>query len=85
MPAFPTVPQGPSTFSIAVPVTRSDTVDLPIPAAALFVAVAGTVSAINTDGTTLADTGSLTAGTILPFRVQRVRLTGTSATVYALY
>lgn len=60
-------------------VTTSDTVDLTNVSRALFVGGAGNVVVIMFDGTTVTFTG-VTAGTILPIRVSRVKATGTTAT-----
>lgn len=85
MPTLTTSITGPATFGTAAAVTPNDGADLPVEATALFIAVAGTLSVVNNEGTTLTTTGSLTAGTVVPFRVKRVRSSGTSAVVYALY
>ena len=60
-------------------VTTSDTVDLTNVSRGLFVGGAGNVVVIMADGTTVTITG-VTAGTLLPIRVSRVKATGTTAT-----
>tara|TARA_R110000787_G_scaffold99975_1_gene204778 strand:- start:186 stop:446 length:261 start_codon:yes stop_codon:yes gene_type:complete len=64
--------------SDAFAVTPSDSVDLAFIARSLFIGVAGTVSVITKEGTTVSFT--LPAGFILPLEVSRVRATGTTAT-----
>ena len=73
------------TYEDAATVTPNDGADLTrTPTQALYVSVAGNASLVFEDGTTLTINGML-IGEIYPFRVTRVRLTGTTATVIALY
>jgi hypothetical protein len=74
-----------TTFTGAYPVTPSDTVDLPNGKATggLFVTVAGNVALIM-HGVTLTFT-AVPAFTRLPFAADRVKVTGTTATVLACY
>jgi hypothetical protein len=69
--------------SNALEVTPSDTVDLDNITNGLFITVDGDVVL------QFADSGEVTlpvtAGMILPFRVKRVKATGTTATVVALW
>lgn len=72
-------------YKHAVAVTPSDSADLPrTPARALFVTVTGNVSFITQGGETVSLT-SVAANEILPFLITRVRSTGTTATVLALW
>jgi len=66
---------GPATDLI--PVTPSDSTDLPVVALALLVEQAGTVQFVSQAGQTR--TVSLGAGAILPVGVRRVLATGTTA------
>lgn len=72
-------------------VTPSDSADLPgAPLSypkALWVSAGGTVNVVPMDEetTTGIALGDLPAGTVIPVRVRRVRSTGTTATVLALY
>ena len=69
----------------AVAVTPSDSTDLTYMARALYIGGAGNVNVDVADGTTVVFAG-LSAGTILPVRVKRVRSTSTTATnIVALY
>jgi hypothetical protein len=64
-------------------VTPSDTVDLAPYAKAIVVTAAGNLVILpvqNTDGTTITFTG-VSPGFVPPYRVRRVYLTGTSASV----
>ena len=77
------------SYGGSVVVTPSDTTVLLKPSKGLYIGgIVGTsynVSVLMLDGSTAALTG-VAAGTILPFRVRRVNLTGTSAPlVIALY
>ena len=64
-------------------VVPSDTVDLPLPADALFVSAAGAVRISTAAGTDV--TVTVAAGTILPVATRRVFATGTTANVFGLY
>lgn len=68
-------------------VTPNDSTDLPDVAKALWVSVAGTVNVVGVADTANTGTalGSLSVGTVIPIRVRRVRATGTTATLIALY
>lgn len=70
----------------AVAVTPSDAADLTVvPTRSLWVGGAGNVNVDMADGTTVLFSG-VTAGTILPLQVKRVRSTSTTATlIVALY
>lgn len=72
----------------ALAVTPSDSNNLSVIPKALWISGAGTLSVIAVDdgdaGTPVA-LGSLSVGTLVPLRVRRVRATGTTATVIALY
>lgn len=73
-----------STGESIVPVTKSDTVDLPNgPCRALLVGTAGTATVIDGGGATRTDI-PLQAG-YNPIVVQRILLGGTSADIWALY
>lgn len=63
----------------AVSVTPSDSQDLTAVARSLYIGGSGNVSVVTSGGDTVTFIG-LTAGTILPVRVSRVRSTGTTAT-----
>ena len=68
-------------FEVAV----SDGSDLPFYPRALYVGVAGNVTVVMKDDTTLGFVG-VTAGSFLPIRPKRVKSTGTTATnIIALY
>ena len=67
-----------------VAITPNDSTDLAFVSKALLCTVAGNVSLIAQEDTA-AVTIPVVAGQILPVRVKRVRSTGTTATVYALY
>lgn len=73
----------PVGFNDAATVTPSDTVNLPVQATALYVAVAGNVSFITPSGVTLSATAHPVG--VIPIPAARVRSTGTTATVWALY
>ncbi len=60
-------------------ITPSDTVDLVVHAAAIYVGVIGNVTLITAKGTTLLFT-AVPAGTVLPIDTARVKVTGTTAT-----
>jgi hypothetical protein len=60
-------------------VSPSDTVSLTKVSRAIYVGTVGTLSCLMMDGTTVA-LPTTVAGTIYPLRVERVNLTGTSAT-----
>jgi hypothetical protein len=68
-------------------VTPSDTVDLTDIPKALWVAVAGTVNIVGVADASNAGTamGSLPVGTVIPVRARRVRATGTTASLVAMY
>lgn len=72
------LPSPPAFFSAPTAVTPNDAVDLPEPGP-LFVALAGNVS-FDCNGVTFLVTAAA-AGTLIPFRVTRVRATSTTATV----
>lgn len=73
----------PSTQAAAV--TPSDTVDLPFRSRALYIGVAGDVTAVMHNGDVILFK-NLAAGTILPVRVARVNATNTTASsIVALY
>ena len=63
----------------AAAVTPSNTVDLATVARSLYVGGAGNVSLVTARGTTVTFT-AVPAGSILPVRCRRVRVTGTTAT-----
>jgi hypothetical protein len=67
-----------------VAVSPNNDADLAFVCKALLVTVSGNVSFIAQEDAT-AVTIPVVAGQILPIRVKRVRATGTTATVYALY
>lgn len=69
-------PESPGQGSVTV--TPSDSVDLAIPAASLYVTVAGDVAFIGADGET--DTWTVPANFIIPIAIKRVKATGTTAT-----
>jgi hypothetical protein len=71
-----------SIFPLTTPqaVTPSDTVDLTNVTRALWVGGAGNINLIFADGTTQLISG-VPAGTLLPFRVSRVKSTTTTATL----
>jgi hypothetical protein len=68
-------------------VTPNDSTDLTDIPKALWVSVAGTLNvvAVNDVANTGTALGTLPVGTLVPVRVRRVRATGTTATVVALY
>jgi len=66
---------GPYTHAAAV--TPSDTVDLVSVSRALYIGTAGTLIVITADGDTVTF-GAVTAGTLLPIRVSRVKVSGAS-------
>ncbi len=70
-----------------VAVTPNDGTDLADIPKALWVSVAGTLNIVAVNDPTNAGTalGSLPVGSIVPIRARRVRATGTTATVVALY
>jgi hypothetical protein len=68
-----------------VAVTPHDTNDLSVVANGLWVSAPGTLSVIMENDSVAVALGSLVAGTIIPGRVKRVRATGTTATVLAMY
>lgn len=82
MPTIPTLTQT-TCYSSAALVTPSDTVDLPLEAVSLLVTVAGNLSFLTTEGVIV----NMTAAPVMvvPVRCKRVRSTGTTATVVALY
>lgn len=65
-------------------ITPSDTEELAEVSKGLYVLTAGTVSFIPVDSSVALTTGSLTAGSVIPFFVQQVRSTGTTATVASI-
>lgn len=76
---------GEYTYRRAVAVTPSDATDLPeIASTALLVTATGNLSVVMEKGGQI-DLLSVAANTLLPLRVARVRATGTTATVVALY
>lgn len=79
MPAIPNT----NSYLTAAVVTPSDTVDLPFAATGLLVTVAGNLSFLTTDNVIV----NMTAAPVMviPVMVKRVRSTGTTATVVALY
>lgn len=77
-----TIPLTPTAYTETRAVTPSDSTDLSEPATGLLVTVAGTVSFVC--GGQTVNLSTVAANTILPFRVSRVRSTGTTATVRAL-
>ncbi len=74
------------SYEQAVIITPNDGADLALtPTQAVYIGGAGTMTAVMEDGNTVLFTGLL-AGVIYPFRVVRIHLTGTSATLIgALY
>lgn len=70
-----------------VAVSPSDSTDLTDIPKALWVSVAGTVTICGADDSsdTGVSLGSLSIGTLIPVRARRVKSTGTTATVVALY
>ena len=73
------------SYVAAAAVTPNDGVDLPLkPCQALLVTATGNLSVVMEAGGQIDLTG-VTANTLLPLRVSRVRSTGTTATVVALY
>ncbi len=73
----------PATDFVAV--TKSDTVNLPQKARALYVGGAGDVACINAKGVSVVFAGIL-ANTVLPVQTTRVQSTGTTATaIVALF
>lgn len=77
-----TIPLTPAAYTEARAVSLSDTVDLAEPASGLLVTAVGNVSFLC--GGNIVSLTAVPANTILPFRVTRVRATGTTATVLAL-
>lgn len=76
---------GNNVYRGAAVVTPDDSNDLPRkPCQALLVTVTGNLSVVMEAGGQIDFTG-LAANVILPLRVSRVRATGTTATVVALY
>ncbi len=76
---------GNNVYLSAAAVTPSDAADLPRkPCQGLLVTVTGNLSIVMEAGGQIDFTG-LAANTLLPLRVSRVRATGTTATVVALY
>lgn len=76
---------GNNLYRGAAAVTPSDVADLPLkPCQALLVTVTGNLSVVMEAGGQM-DLTSVAANTLLPLRVSRVRATGTTATVVALY
>ncbi len=72
--------------SSQVAVTPNDDTDLPDGVCkALEVTVAGNLVTIGADDTVAVTRPNVAAGTIIPVRIKRVKSTGTSATVVALY
>jgi hypothetical protein len=78
------VPSPSHFWQHTIAVTPSDTVDLPRASNGLFVAAAGNVAFITTGGDTV-NLIAVPAWTLLHYRVARVKLTGTTATVLAGY
>ena len=79
------VGNGQSPADYAVAVTPNDSTDLARTPRAVYVGGAGNLNVDMSDGTTILF-ANLTAGTILPVRVKRVRATSTTATsLVALY
>jgi hypothetical protein len=74
--SYPRTLDAPASDGFAI--TPSDSADLVVAARSIYIGGDGDVSLITTGGTTLTFTGLL-AGTILPVRAQRVRVTGTTA------
>lgn len=60
-------------------VSKSDTVDLPYPARAIYVGGAGAVAVLNDEGQAVTFSG-VTAGSWLPIKTKRVMSTNTDAT-----
>ena len=71
-------------YAYSAAVTASDTVDLTNWTRALLVTVTGNLVVDLVGSGQITFTG-LAANTILPFRVKRVKATGTTATVVALW
>ena len=67
----------PATNGAAV--TASDSTILPEAVRAIYVGGAGNVAVVTSGGDTITFTG-VTAGTILPIRVEKILSTGTTAT-----
>lgn len=65
-------------------VTPSNSVNLPGGCRGIYVNVTGDISLVDQEDNALTFTG-VAAGTILPLMAKRVNLTGTTATVFALY
>jgi hypothetical protein len=75
----------PTVYNIFKAVTPSDTIDLPQTSDAVWVGGAGTVAAVASDNTVTQIT-AVPAGALLPIKVRRINLTGTSATpILVLY
>lgn len=77
-----TIPSTPAAYQEARAVTPNDSTDLSEPATGLLVTAVGNVSFVC--GGQTVNLNAVPANTILPFRVSRVRSTGTTATVLAL-
>lgn len=85
-PKLPVIMQDDAPAVGAIVVSPSDTVLLsPNPCRALWVGGAGNLSLLMADGTSVIIVG-VAQGSLLPFRVQRVNTTSTTATsIVALY
>lgn len=71
-------------YNVWVPVTASDTVDLPNIADALYAGSNGVIQAVSQDGTVVAF--HCVTGAVIPIKVKRVNSTSTTANnVVALY
>lgn len=68
-------------YANAAVVTPSDTLDLATSARALYVGGAGNVTLDTVGGQAAVLVSAIPAGTVLPIRAQRVRATGTNATL----
>lgn len=66
-------------YNRAAVITKSDTVDLPVKADAVYVGGAGIVAAVLEDGSIVEFTA--VAGQIIPIKVKRVNSTNTTATL----
>jgi hypothetical protein len=69
---------GTSLFTHGVAVTPNDNADLAAPCLALYIGSAGALVVTMADGTDVTF-GAVTAGSLLPIRVRRVKATGTVA------